>query len=193
MGILADIRLLVRVTHSHRIARRYFVVNGFDGALAMLGLNMGFHVSGGVPVSAAVGACTGTAIALGMSGLSSGYVSEAAERRRELRDLERAMVTDLEDSVHGTAARLVPVLIALVNGFAPFAVAMVVSIPLWLGEAGVAMPFEPVPAAIGTAFVVIFLMGILLGRISGGFWLWSALRTLAIATVTSAIIFAVGH
>ncbi len=115
-------------------------------------------------------------------------VSEMAERKRELRELERAMVTNLGQSVHATAARLVPVLIALVNGLAPFLIAMLVTTPLWLEQAGIVMPFGAVRSAIATAFVVIFLMGILLGRISGTFWLWSALRTLAIAALTGALI-----
>ena len=186
--LFTELALLVRLSHSHRIARRYFVVNGFDGALAMLGLNMGFYLSDGVAVPTAVSACTGTAIALGMSGLSSGYVSELAERRRELRELERAMVTDLDESLHATAARLVPVLIAAVNGLAPFVIAMIVTVPLWLAQANVPTPVGAVESAIAVAFVVIFSMGILLGRISGVFWLWSALRTLAIAGATSVLI-----
>lgn len=188
MSVFTELGLLVRLSNSHDIARRYFVVNGFDGALAMLGLNLGFYVSDGVAISTAVNACMATAIALGVSGLSSGYVSETAERRRELRELERAMVADLEQSVHATATRLVPVLIALVNGLAPFVVAMLVTTPLWLEQAGVAMPFGALRSAIATAFVVIFLMGMLLGRISGTFVLWSALRTVAIAFATSALI-----
>ena len=188
MSILKELGLLVRLSQSQTIARRYFVVNGFDGALAMLGLNMGFYLSGSIATATALSACTGTAIALGVSGLSSGYVSEVAERKRELHALELAMVTNLEQSVHATAARLVPLLIALGNSLAPFLIAMLVTIPLWLEQAGIAMPFEPVSAAIATAFFVVFLMGMLLGWISGTFWLWSALRTLAIAVGTSLLI-----
>ena len=55
MNILKELGFLVRLSHARHIARRYFVVNGFDGALAMLGLNMGFYVSGGVAMSTAVG------------------------------------------------------------------------------------------------------------------------------------------
>jgi hypothetical protein len=36
--MLERLRLLVQLTRAHRIARRYFVTNGFDGALTMLGL-----------------------------------------------------------------------------------------------------------------------------------------------------------
>lgn len=188
MNIITELRMLVRLSRAQGIARRYFVVNGFDGALAMLGLNMGFLLSGGVATATAVSACTGTAIALGMSGLSSGYVSEMAEKKRELRELERAMATSLEQSVHATAARLVPVYVALVNGVAPFLIAMLVTAPLLLAQAGITVPFGALPAAIITAFVLIFLLGVTLGRISGTFWLWSALRTLSIAAITSALI-----
>lgn len=189
--MLEELRLLVGLTRSHGIARRYFVVNGFDGALAMLGLNMGFYLSDGVATSTAVGACMGTAIALGMSGVSSGYVSEAAEKKKELRELELAMVADLGDSVHARAARLVPIVIATVNGLAPFVMALVIISPLWLEQLGVPLPLDAVEAAIGMGFAVIFLLGVLLARISRVFWLWSGLRTLLIAAITALVILVV--
>lgn len=192
MSPLADLRLLLRISRSRDIARRYFVVNGFDGALAMLGLVMGFYVSGGVAVHTALSACFGTAIALMMSGLSSAYVSESAERRRELHALEEAMVSDLAESAHGRAARLVPWIIAAVNGLAPFLIALLVVSPLWLQAMGIDVARlgpEPLESAIVLAFVVIGLLGVFLGRVSGTFWLWSALRTLTIALVTAGLIF----
>ncbi|WNM57614.1 hypothetical protein [Candidatus Nitrospira allomarina] len=59
------------------------------------------------------------AIVLGRSGISSAYISDAAEKRREIRKLEKAMVTSLRQSAHGRAAQLLPVVIALVHGIAP--------------------------------------------------------------------------
>ena len=193
MSVLTDLGLMIRLSHSQDIARRYFVVNGFDGALAMLGLTMGFQVSDEVALPTVSSVCMATAIALGMSGLSSGYVSEVAERKRELRELERAMVANLEQSVHAAAARRVPLIIALVNGLAPFMIAMLVTLPLWLEQAGIAMPLGALPCAIVTAFVIIFFMGMWLGKISGTFALWSALRTVVIAVATSVLILLVSY
>jgi predicted membrane protein (TIGR00267 family) len=190
MGFLGEIRLLLRITRSQEIARRYFIVNGFDGALAMLGLTMGFFVGDEAAPKTMLTACMGTAIALMMSGLSSAYVSESAERRRELAELEQAMVTDLDASAHAKAARLVPLLIAAVNGLSPFILAMVIVSPLWLHELGVTIPLSPLKAAIAIAFASIFALGIFLGHLSQTFWLWSALRTLLIAGVTAGIILA---
>ena len=183
-----DLGLLVALSRSQAIARRYFVTNGFDGALAMLGLTMGFEVADDVSLRTVFNACVGTAIALMMSGLSSAYVSEAAERRRELRELEAAMVTDLGGSAHARAARYAPWLIALVNGLAPLVMSMVIITPLWFSVLGLSWPLPVLESAIGLAFVVIFLLGVFLGRISGVFWLWSALRTLAIAAVTALLV-----
>ena len=108
MSLLGQARFFLQITRSHDIIRRYFVVNGFDGALTMLGLIIGFLVSAPANIAVIINVCLGAAIALGMSGVSSAYVSESAERKRALGKLEKAMVSDLQESAHGDAARFVP-------------------------------------------------------------------------------------
>jgi len=186
--MLAQIRFLLQLTRSQGIARRYLVTNGFDGALTMLGLTIGFYVSDNKDLGVAISACVGAAIALAMSGLTSAYVSESAERRKELRELENAMVTDLDESAHARAARLVPLLIALVNALAPLLISLLIILPLWLGQLGIWLPLAPLQSAIVQAFVMIFLLGVFLGKVSGEFWLWTGLRTLLIALFTAALI-----
>jgi len=189
MKLLDQTRHFLSLTHSQGIARRYFVVNGFDGALAMLGLVMGFYVTGDASLEVAITACMGGAIALGVSGLSSAYISEAAERRRDLRSLEEAMAGEsLQNSSHGRAARLVPVYVASVNGLAPFVTALLIIAPLWMARWGVVLPFSPFLAAAGTATFLLFFYGVYLGVVSGTFWLWSGVRTLFIAAATAGLI-----
>ncbi|WP_126455074.1 hypothetical protein [Sulfuriflexus mobilis] len=189
MSLLHQVRFLLRITRTHDIVRRYFVVNGFDGALTMLGLIIGFLLSTSADLSVIINACLGAAIALGMSGLSSAYVSEAAERKRALGKLEGAMVTDLQESAHGEAARLVPLLIALVNGAAPLIISLLILIPLWLSSAGIPLPLSPLYAAIIIALLLIFLLGVFLGRIADISWLRSGLQTLLVAVMTAALIY----
>jgi len=181
--------LLFRVTSSEAIARRYFVVNGFDGALTMLGIIMGYYISGEGSLSIAISVCLGAAIALGMSGLSSAYVSESAERQQELKALETAMVTDLSESAHGRAASLIPIMIAFINGIAPLMIALIIISPLWLASWLETLAINPLEAAIGVAFCIIFLLGVLLGKVSGTFWLFSGLRTLLIGLITCVTVF----
>ena len=189
MNLLEQASFLLRITRSSDIVRRYFVVNGFDGALAMLGLIIGFLVSDAGDLTVIINVCVGAAIALGMSGLSSAYVSETAERRRELGKLEEAMITDLHDSAHGEAAREVPLLIALVNGLAPLIISLLILLPLFLHQAGFPLPLPPLYAAIVVALLVIFLLGVFLGRISGVSWLRSGIQTLLVAIVTATLIY----
>lgn len=189
MSPVGRLRLLLQVTRTHGIARRYFVVNGFDGALTMLGIIVGFTFSAADELPLIINACLGAAIALTVSGVSSAWVSETAERRRELAELESAMVADLDQSLHGEAVRWVPILIGLVNGAAPLIVSVLILVPLWLATAGVAMPLSPLYASIAVAMASIFMLGVLLGRIGGTHWLRSGVRTLSIALLTAALIY----
>ena len=194
MSLLSQIRLLLRVTQTHDIARRYFVVNGFDGALTMLGLIIGFVVSAPADIALIINVCLGAAIALGMSGLSSAYISESAERKHALGKLEEAMSSDLQQSVHGDAARWMPLFIALVNGSAPLIISLLILLPLWLSNAGVALPVSPLYAAISIALLLTFLLGVFIGRIAGISWFRSGIQTLFIAMLTATLIYLLaGH
>ncbi len=191
--VIKDLRLFIRITSSQAIIRRYFVVNGFDGALTMLGLATGFRVGGEAALPLMISACVGAAVALGVSGVTSAYISESAERQKALKELEQAMAADLNHTAHGMAARLVPFLIALVNGLAPLVISLVIITPLWLVRFAVDLPWPALDTVIGLAFVVIFFLGTFLGRVSGEFWLWSGIRTVSIALVTAMIIVVVSH
>ena len=189
MSLLQQAKFLLRITRTHDIVRRYFVVNGFDGALTMLGLIIGFLVSTPTDLSLIINACLGAAIALGVSGVTSAYVSESAERKRALGKLEEAMISNLQESAHGEAARLTPIFIALVNGSSPLIISLLILIPLWLSNAGISLPLPPLYAAIIIALLLIFLLGVFLGRIAGVSWLRSGIQTLLIAIVTAMLIY----
>jgi len=181
-------RIVIHANRAKGIARRYFVTNGFDGALTMLGLMVAFASRENVDISIAITACLGATIALFMSGISSAYLSESAERKKELRDLEGALLSDLSESDYGKASRYVPVLVALVNGLSPLLIALLIITPLWLAQAGITLPLSPFVVAIIVAMTVIFLLGVMLGTVSKEFWLWTALRTLAIGGLTLLVI-----
>ena len=184
------LHLGLHLAQTRGIIRRYAIVNGFDGALTMLGLLSGFLLGGGAPLPTVIAACVGAAVALGVSGLTSAYLSESAERRRALTELEAAMVTDLQGSDHARAAQVLPWLVALVNGGSPVLVSLLIIGPLWLAQLGVALPLAPVPSAMATAFLCIFGLGVFLGRVAGTSWLLSGVKTLLIALATMLLILA---
>jgi len=185
--------LMLHILRARSIARRYLVTNGFDGALTMLGMITGFYASGMTELSVAISACLGAAVALFISGLSSAYLSEKAEREKELRELEQALAIDLKESDYGTASRYLPILVALVNGLSPLLLSLLIILPLIFAEKGYVLPSSPFINSIAVALICVFFLGVFLGKISKNFWLWSGLRTLTIAIVTVAIILFFGH
>ena len=189
MWLVNQANFLLRLTNSQGIARRYFVVNGFDGALTMLGLIIGFSLSAETEISVVINACLGAAIALGMSGVSSAYISESAERKHALGKLELAMLSDLQDSAHGKAARWVPCVIALINGLAPLIISLLIIMPLWLSNSGIQLPLPPLYASFMIALMLVFLLGVFLGRVADISWLRSGLQTLLMAIITVALIY----
>ena len=185
-------QLLFSLSRSNLIARRYFVVNGFDGALTMLGLLMGFYFSNDTLVlHMVITACMGAAIALSVSGISSAYISESAEKKQELKELEDAMITDLQDSAHGQAARFMPFVIAIVNGLAPLIFALIIMAPLGLAQWQPELITFPIEVSIIVAFILIFFLGVFIGNINHSFWLLAGMRALLIALITSLIIYLV--
>lgn len=186
-----QLSLLFSITHSQSILRRYFVVNGFDGALTMLGIIMGFYMSDSVKLVVIMNTCLGAAIALGMSGLISAYVSESAEQKKQLGDLEQAMVKDLDSSAYGEAARVLPYVTAAVNSLSPLIIALIIISPIWAATLSFELSIGALETAMLIAFLILFLLGVFLGRISGTYWLWSGMRTLFIAIVTAGLIFLV--
>jgi predicted membrane protein (TIGR00267 family) len=171
-----------------KIARRYLITNGFDGTLTMLGLMTGFYISGTTELRVAINGCLGAAVALFVSGFSSAYLSEKAERKQELRELEQALLIDLKESHYGETSRYLPFLIASVNGLSPLLFSLIIIAPLYLSYHGVEWPLSPFLVAIITALFCIFLLGVYLGKISRQFWLWAGLRTVLIAVILVLVI-----
>ena len=99
------------------------------------------------------------------------------------------MVTDLGNSAYSQAARLLAIVIAFVNGMAPLAISLVILLPLWLGPSVESFSKFPLESAFALALIIIFLLGVYLGKVSHTFWLWAGLRTLLIAAATIALIF----
>jgi predicted membrane protein (TIGR00267 family) len=188
MNVFERIGSLIQISRSQKIVRRYLVVNGFDGALTMLGLMMGFLVNA-PELAIMLNVCLGAAIALGVSGMSSAYVSEAAERQRELDNLEEAMLTNMRESVYGDVARWVPLLVGLVNGLAPLLISLLIMMPLFLAHQGVQLPLPPAYLCIAVAVLLIFLLGVFLGKIASMSWITSGIRTVLIALITAGLIY----
>jgi predicted membrane protein (TIGR00267 family) len=184
-----DVREYSRIAGVAEIARRYFAMNAFDGVLTTIGVLMGNYLGDVRNPGTVIRIGIATSIAMGVSGLWGAYLTEAAERERELAELERVSLTDLGQTKIGRASRMAVVIVALVDGLAPAMAALIVLIPLFavslIGNILVSYALSVALALIG-----LFGLGMFLGHISGRGLIGYGLRTLVAGLVSIALSFA---
>ncbi len=174
-SILARLTRLLQREEVLSISRRYFVSNGFDGTLTSIGVIVGAVLSGVPTGMTVVKIGLGAAIGLGTSAVWSVWEIERAETLAEIKRLEGAMLTDLDDTRierEGRGARLIH---ATASGMGPLIGVIVPIIPfLFVGPALSMAEAAMVGVALGIAILGTF--GAYMGSISGQRWYVAAAR-----------------
>jgi predicted membrane protein (TIGR00267 family) len=174
------------------IGRRYFAMNAFDGVLTIIGVLMGNLTASVQEPRVVVSTGLATCVAMGVSGLWGAYLTEAAERKRDLDELSRYTLTDLNDTRIGQASRIAVVTVALIDGLAPFLAALVVLIPFF--AAGLFPSITWVYyTSLGVALATLFSLGLFLGHISRGNLILYGLRTVVAGLISIAISLLLGE
>ncbi len=156
-----------RISNVGPITRRYFVMNAFDGALTMLGVVIGAYVSGIINQPAVIiSAGIAGSIAMGASGVSGAYMTEKAERTKKMKDLEKAMLTDMKNGLHEKSHRFATIFAAIVDGASPTIAAMIVISPFFMVNFGIITAQIAFFASIAITLIVLSLLGVFLARIS---------------------------
>ncbi|MDS0301043.1 VIT1/CCC1 transporter family protein [Halogeometricum sp. S1BR25-6] len=157
------------------ISRRYFISNGFDGALTSVGVAVGSYLSG-VPDGLTVFKIgMGAAIGLGTSGVWSVWEIERAEKRAELKRIEHAMLTDLDETRiqrQKAGARQVN---ALMSGIGPVIGVVFPMTPFLFEESLLSMRGATL-ISIGVAVSILFVFGAYLADISEQNWIVAGAR-----------------
>lgn len=168
------------------IARRYFAMNAFDGVLTIMGVLMGSLSAGITDARIVITTGLSTSVAMGISGLWGSYLTESAERKRDLDELSRSTLSSLKSSRIGRASRFAAVVVSIVDGISPFLASILVLIPFFFSTL-----FPEIRlvyyTALGTALLTLFALGVFLGSISKDNLLISGIKTL-IAGIASIII-----
>jgi len=190
--IIDRIRLYIEVTHISDIARRYFVKNGMDGSMTVLGIILGSWAARVenpyIIVMAGLGAC----LAMGVSGLFGAYITEKAERKKIIKDLEESILSDLEGSLQQNASEFVPTLAALVDGLSPTLTAMISLIPFIMSMVKIISIWDSYVASIILTFGTLFALGLYLGRIARErMWLYG-LQMVAAGVVIAFVVYVLG-
>lgn len=187
MGIDAwrkRVRDYSEITNLGPVARRYFVIGAFDGALTILGIVVGVYASGageaekGFILAASVSA----AVALAVSSAVGAFEAERVEKKLDMRSIERAMLTRLSEE-HREAFRFAAYVSAFVHGIAPFVAALPPLLPYLFLPMG-----EATFVAIVVTLAFLFAIGAYLGNLVRERLLLTGLRFAAAGLATAGLL-----
>jgi len=158
-----------------------FLTNSFDGILAAIGVNVGGYAETVKPGLLALSIIGGGAAMGVFSGIIGVYLSERAERLRELRDMERNLQASLKGSVYWTAAKAAPLYIALWSGIGIILFPTLIALPYIAASmcSCISMP-TAFQASLAIALSILGMLGAYLARISGEPIAPSAARAIAV-------------
>ena len=179
-------RKYLETTKAQEIARRLFVMNAFDGALTIMGVVIGAHFSGvsdpHIIITAGIAGC----LAMGISGISGAFLAERAERKRDLRKLETAMLKNLDDTHYARATEFASVIIAIVDGISPALSAAILVMPyFFVPDISMYWAFY---GSLILGLVVLFTLGVFLARISDEKPIVSGIQMIMVGIATIIIV-----
>ncbi len=188
---LARLRSHLKLTRSGAIARRYFVIGAFDGALTILGVIIGAYASQGhehpelaKQIILAAGFSGG--IALAISSTVGAYEAERVEHLLQHKQIEMAMLRPVEgDRVD--AMRVSIFVSATAHGVAPLVAAFVPLLPFLF------LPLnDAVVMAIALTLGFLFALGAYLGSLLKEMVLYTGLRFVIAGLGTAIILILIG-
>jgi len=164
-------------------------MNSFDGALTVLGVLIAMFLAGVRSPQLLIVSCLGAAISLMVSGIWSAYAAEKAERQKRLKELERHLMKELDETKIEKRASQLSILLALVNGVSPLLISLIIISPFVFCQ----FNLLPIMTAFLTSFVlillVLFFLGVVVGRIAEENLIRSGLTMLSAGIVVGLIIF----
>jgi predicted membrane protein (TIGR00267 family) len=173
------------------IARRYFAMNAFDGALTMIGVLMGNFTANVDSPRIVVSTGLATSVAMGISGLWGAYLTEAAERKREISEMSEQLMVNLDGTSIGRASRFAVAVVAIVDGISPALAALVILSPFFVADLFAQIQWVYF-TAIGLALLSLFGLGIFLGIVSRENIFVYGLKTVVAGLVSIAISYLLG-
>ncbi|OYT53820.1 MAG: hypothetical protein B6U72_04785 [Candidatus Altiarchaeales archaeon ex4484_2] len=157
--------MLKLIKEEGKIARRFFVMNSFDGILTVLGVLLAMYFFQQEDSRFVILSCMAPALGLMVSGIWSAYSIEKVERAKELDKIEEKMLRNLEKTKIGERLNLLVLMDSFINGISPLIVSMIIVSPFALSL----LQFIEIQTAFHTSFalagILLFGLGAFIGRI----------------------------
>jgi predicted membrane protein (TIGR00267 family) len=177
----------LRFIRNEEIARRYGIMNSFDGALTVLGIIIALYISGNIEPVIVIVSCLGAAVAMGVSGIWGAYAVERAERLRAHKKLELHMMADLDETDIGKRMSMATLIVALVDGLAPLFVSIIIILPFIFSRIGLFSAESALTFSFGLIILILMLLGYFIGEISRENRIVSAVKMLSAGIIVGVI------
>jgi predicted membrane protein (TIGR00267 family) len=145
-----------RIANISEIARRYFLMNTFDGIMTILGIIIGSMIAGSSDPTLVIKVSLGTAIAMAVSGIWGAYTAEHTERIREIKELEKATMHKLKNTKIFRAFQTAEFIVAFVDGLSPVIATLAVLTPFLLSAIPIMTKYI---ASIIISFFILAVLG----------------------------------
>ncbi|MEM0231115.1 MAG: hypothetical protein QXW00_03990 [Candidatus Woesearchaeota archaeon] len=185
-NLFSELRDYNRIAEIGTIARRYFLINTFDGVMTVLGIILGNWMAGSDNPAVILKIGFATSISIAISGVWGAYAAETSERIREIKNMSRAVMKNIGNTKIGRAHRFASFVIAIVDGIAPILTAVLLLLPFFFTQLSIGKMYA---ASILLSFFVLAVLGVFSAAISKEKIFPSVIR-MVLAGVTSAV---VGH
>ena len=163
-GLRGRIEAALSMPETLPAIRRYFVNTIFDATVVFLGIIIGTALSSSPNLHLIVATILTTAVALGISTGFSIFEAESLEQNRRIDEIERALLRSLDNTSIERSTRSSILLISLVNFLAPIIAGLIILSPfLFVGQEGITIAAW---VGVGLAISILFVTGIIMGRIS---------------------------
>ena len=180
--MIQKIKKHLKLARGYEFIRRYFVMNSFDGVLTVLGILVGAYVSDSIEPTMIIKISIAAGLAMFISGSFGTYMTEDAERKKSLKETERALLSELKDSRINKANITAAIISSLVNGISPLFSSIIVITPFFF--TAIISATTAFYLSIGISLTTLFLLGIFLGRVSKEKVIISGVKMLAIGILS---------
>ncbi len=161
------LKTVFAVTETRGVARRYFSLQVFDGAMVGVGLVFGLHLSGPHPFRVIAQTVVAVVIAMVISGWTGALISERAEQEARIRRLELATLTALRNTLHTRVGSIAVLLVALVNALSPVAALLTVSLPYMITTYLGGETVYGLISSLAVTAALLLVSGAIVGRAAG--------------------------
>ena len=161
-GLGKKIRAVLDEPETGPTLRRFFVNTMFDSTFVILGILIASAFSSEPSLRTVIVTIVTSSVALGISTGISVMEAETMEQSIKMREMERAMLTSLEDTHLHRISRYTIFLVAAVNFCAPIIAGSVTLSPfLLIGESNIQLAAY---ISLGLAISILFVVGAVMGR-----------------------------